>query len=111
MKEAWLEIKDLKELKKIKEKVNRVIAISANDLGNKFEIIYSFDVGDTLNVKLVIDKNEKIDSIAEEFPSARLFEREVVEMLGVKIKGVDKKLFLPENWKGKPPLTKDFKVK
>ena len=90
--------------------INRISSISGYDNGKEIEVIYHF-VRDNfiINLKVLIPKKlNKIQTITDMFPGAFLLEKELSEMLGIKIIGRTKtgKLFLPEGWKGKPPLRK-----
>jgi len=111
---VWMKIPK-KDLLKIMEElkhgfgVRRVSSISGYDNGKEIEVIYHLEFGhELLNLKAFVSKKSNaIDSITGIFPSANLFERELAEMLGIKIKGHPnlKKLFLPEEINH--PLRKD----
>ncbi len=65
----------------------------------------------TLKVRLPRD-NPEIKTITQIFPGAALFEREAMEMMGVRIleHPTGGRLFLPDEWKeGSYPLRKDWK--
>ena len=113
--EIWVKVKKEK-LKRVLEKlrnlgVSRISSISGVDVGKKIEIIYHFIYNENIiNIRTSVPKeNPEISTIIEIYPGANLFERELAEMLGVKVLGHPnpKRLFLPEDWKGKPPLRKD----
>jgi len=98
----------LDEVKKRKDE--RLIALSVIDDGKKFYLLYHFD-GRSLEVlEVSIPKNlPLITSISHVFPSAELYEREAHDFFGIEFEGnynLHKRLFLPDNWKGKPPLKK-----
>ena len=81
------------------------------DEGKNFSVYYHFDDEDDVEaLKFVIPKNEPvIPTIVFDFPSAELYERETHDFFGIKFEGnprLDEKLFLPEDFKGKPPLLK-----
>ncbi|KYK32280.1 MAG: hypothetical protein AYK22_01860 [Thermoplasmatales archaeon SG8-52-3] len=80
---------------------------SGNDLGKTIELIYHFTVNFgtrmeeiNLNISVELPKSKpEIDTICDLIPGALITEREKMEMLGVKIKGIpdDKRCFLPED--------------
>ncbi len=80
----------------------------------KLELLYHFcneDAVATLRVRLPYPE-AIIDSICDLIPSAALFEREAMEMLGITIKDtpLTSNLILPEDWPtGVYPLRKAFK--
>ncbi|MDI6826176.1 MAG: NADH-quinone oxidoreductase subunit C [Candidatus Aenigmarchaeota archaeon] len=113
-KEVW-SIVPYKKIRDVIEdvflsRINRISSISGYDNGKEIEVIYHFVKDNSLiNIKVLVPKKlNKIETITDLFPGAFLLERELSEMLGIKIIGHPKpgKLFLPENWKGKPPLRK-----
>ncbi len=113
--EIWVKVKKEK-LKRVLEKlrnlgVSRISSISGVDVGKKIEIIYHFIYNENIiNIRTSVPKEKpEISTIIEIYPGANLFERELAEMLGVKVLGHPnpKRLFLPEDWEGKPPLRKD----
>jgi NADH-quinone oxidoreductase subunit C len=86
----------------------RLIAIVCNQ-DNDFILDYYFDAnGKITKVRVKLPKTKPIiESIADIFPSADYFEREIHEFFDVEFEGNKKlhlNLFLPDNWKGKPPL-------
>jgi NADH:ubiquinone oxidoreductase subunit C len=90
--------------------INRISSISGYDNGKEIEVIYHF-VKDNfiINLKVLVSKKmNKIETITDFFPGAFLLEKELSEMLGIKIIGHPKpgKLFLPEDWRKRPPLRK-----
>jgi NADH:ubiquinone oxidoreductase subunit C len=90
--------------------INRISSISGYDNGKEIEVIYHF-VKDNflLNLKVLVPKSlNKIDTLTDLLPATFLLEKELSEMLGIKIIGHPKpgKLFLSEDWYGKPPLRK-----
>ncbi|GHU55002.1 hypothetical protein FACS1894132_10470 [Clostridia bacterium] len=74
-----------------KQKKARLIAITASSKENT-ELSYSFDANDTSNTVQKIVRinitNETIDSISEIYPYAFLYENEIKELFGVKIKNI-----------------------
>jgi len=103
----------LKTIKALKENFNikRVNTITGLDDGTNIWLIYHLTVmGKLTNLKVKLPrKNPTIPTIAKELPSARLYERDIHEMLGIKVEGMEDKsrLFLPDSYKGKPPLLKN----
>jgi len=94
---------------------HRVNSISAVDTSSEIIMAYHFTAKRyivTLKVRLQRD-SPQIRTITGTFPGAALFEREAMEMMGVRI--IDHptggRLFLPEDWKdGTYPLRKDYKA-
>ena len=80
---------------------------SGNDLGKNIELIYHFTVNYgnrmkeiNLNISVELPKSKpEIESICDLIPGALITEREKMEMLGVKIKGIpdDRRCFLPDD--------------
>ena len=92
--------------------------VSGNDLGKNIELIYHFTLyygnrlGEiALNISVELPKsNPEIETICDYIPGALVTEREKLEMLGVKIKGIpdDRNLFLPDDFpKGVFPWRRD----
>jgi len=88
----------------------RISSISGYDNGKEIEVIYHFVKENfLLNLKVPIPKKlSEINTITDMFPGAFLLEKELSEMLGIKIIGHPKpgKLLLPEDFEGRPPLRK-----
>ena len=94
-------------------------AITGMDLGveaNELEALYHFCEGaavTTLRVHLPRVDCPEIPSISDKIPAASFFERELGEMLGVKVVGTPdpSRLFLPDDWPdGVYPMRQDFKL-
>ncbi len=67
----------------------RLVQICATRRPNGYEVLYSFDVETQLyNYRLDIDEDVEVASISDIFPPAFLYENEVSELFGVKIKGI-----------------------
>lgn len=96
------------EIKKAKSP--RLLAIVCLDEGN-FRLLYRFDSGGKekeIEVKAP-RKKPLVPTISDIYPVAELFEREIHDFFGVEFPGNSRlhdKLFLPENFKGRPPLLK-----
>ncbi|MCD6591288.1 MAG: NADH-quinone oxidoreductase subunit C [Candidatus Aenigmarchaeota archaeon] len=89
----------LKELKSIG--VHRISSITGVDVGKNIEVIYHLiHKHRTINIRVSVDKRKnEIETITDIYPGADLFERELMEMLGLVVKGHPnpKKLFLDED--------------
>lgn len=73
------------------EKVRaQLIAITAVDLADgNFELIYSFfSKSELVNLRFTVRDGHELDSIADMFPGALNFEREIIDLFGLKFKGV-----------------------
>lgn len=101
---------------KVREKLNkklRLVAIVCRD-EKDFCLDYYFDDKGKLSVLKfnVPRENPRIESITEVYPNADYYEREIHDFFGVEFEGnmnLHLKLFLPENWEGKPPMLKGDK--
>ena len=72
--------------KRLKDRgVTRISSITGYDGGKGFEAIYHFHFrGQLINIKTKIDyKKPHVETITKQFPGAELFERELMEMVGV----------------------------
>jgi NADH:ubiquinone oxidoreductase subunit C len=69
----------------------QLIAITAVDLGDgSFELIYSFfSKSELVNLRFTVQDGYEIDSIADMFPGARNLEREIIDLFGLRFKGVE----------------------
>ena len=71
--------------------------------------------GIMLNIKVSVDRdNPVIKTITEYFPGADIYERELMDLLGVKVQGLPegKRYPLSDDWPaGEYPLRKDWKKK
>ena len=81
------------------------------DKGKKFSVYYHFDDSDDVEaLKFTLPKdNPKIPTIVFDFPSAELYERETHDFFGIEFEGnphLHERLFLPDDFKGRPPLLK-----
>ena len=82
--------------KKVKEKA-RLICISGLDTGEgTMEINYHFVVnnGEVVTLRLTRGIDEEFKSVVDKFPAAGLVEKELVEMYGIKMDGVEGHLLL-----------------
>jgi membrane-bound hydrogenase subunit beta len=89
--------------------------ITGLDEGTVLGLIYHLTRQDgiVVNIKTSVPKdNPKIKTIMGYFPSAEYYEREVVDLLGIKVEGLPEgsRYPLPESWPdGQYPLRKDWK--
>jgi Ni,Fe-hydrogenase III component G len=98
-----------------KRDILHLSTISGVDLGREIAIVYHIDCGGVLlNLKLTVPKRApRLLTITDIFPGAILYERELMDMLGVEIQGHPdpRRLFLPEDWPAdKYPLRKGVEV-
>lgn len=78
------------------------------------EVLYHFcPNGVVINLRIKIPKSDpRIASLCSIVPNAEPYERELSEMLGIRVEGLRNQdhLYLPEDWQeGVYPLRKDFK--
>jgi len=96
--------------------VTHISTITALDNGKSIELIYHFNCKPAmLNLKIFLPMDDLvIPTITDLFPGAVLYERDIMEMIGVKVEGHPdpRRLFLPEDWpQGKYPLRKQKEEK
>ena len=90
-----------------------ISTISSFDLGDELELLYHvFITNKFISVRINMPKSDPtVDTITSIIPGAILYEREISELMGVKVRGHPdmRLLLLPENWgiKGHP-LRKDW---
>lgn len=102
-------------LSKLKEKdILHLSTITGVDLGEEIAVIYQIDCGGPLlNLKLFLPKNAlRLPTVTDIIPGAVLYERDLMEMLGVVVENHPdpRRLFLPEDWpEGNYPLRKEVK--
>jgi Ni,Fe-hydrogenase III component G len=89
--------------------------ITGLDLGETFGVIYHVarESGVVLNLEIRVPKAQPVvHSITGRFPAADLYEREMVDLLGIQVQGLPegKRYPLPDDWPaGQYPLRKDWK--
>jgi len=68
----------------------RFITASCIDLGDTFEIIYTFDTGsmNMENIRLIVPKGEPVPSISAIFPPAFMIENEIQDFFGMVFSGI-----------------------
>ncbi len=86
----------------------QLIAITAVDLADgNFELIFSFfSKSELVNLRFTVADGYEIDSIADMFPGARNFEREIIDLFGLKFKGVEGGLLIMPSANIVAPLRK-----
>lgn len=93
-----------------------ISAITGMDTGDRFAIIYHLNRQGSivLNLRVSIGKdNPAIKTVTSFFPSAEMYEREIMDLLGIKVDGLfeGSRYPLPDNWpKNEYPLRKDWKT-
>ncbi|MEM3050058.1 MAG: NADH-quinone oxidoreductase subunit C [Thermoplasmata archaeon] len=68
----------------------QLVAITAVDLNDgSFELIYTFFTkSELVNLRLVVAEGQEVESISDIFPGALNFEREIVDLFGLRFAGV-----------------------
>ena len=90
-------------------------AITGLDKGDGFEAIYHLNQEGKilLNLSVCLNKdNPEVNTVTAYCPSADIYERELIDLLGIKVSGLvsGHRYPLPDNWpKGEYPLRKDWK--
>ncbi len=86
--------------------------ITGVDLGNEIELNYHMTCEGTITLKNLVPKKKPITkTIIDKIPGAKLYEREVYDLLGVSFDGHPKieRLLLSDNWpKDNFPLRRDW---
>jgi membrane-bound hydrogenase subunit beta len=89
--------------------------ITGLDLGGTLGVIYHLarESGVTLNLCTTVPKNHPVlQTVTDNFPAAELYERELVDLLGMQVSGLPEgpRYPLPDEWPpGQFPLRKDWK--
>ena len=123
-KQLDVKVKELKELVSIivalrVKRLGYLSAIVCLDLGpeaNEMEVLYHFCPGDAviaLRVRIP-RQNASLPSLCEVVPGAESYERELSEMFGIEMVGLNTpdRLYLPDDWpNGVYPMRKDFDPK
>ncbi|WP_158854721.1 NADH-quinone oxidoreductase subunit C [Halorhabdus sp. CUG00001] len=98
--------------------ITHLITITGVDSDEQVDVLYHFlkygeydagDLGEGIELTLrvtVPDADPTIETISDQIPAAGLYERELMDMLGVEVAGHPnpKKLLLPDDYDGGPPL-------
>jgi membrane-bound hydrogenase subunit beta len=88
--------------------------ITGLDEGEKLGFIYHLadETGTMLNIHTGVDKSDpRIRTVTDRFPSAHIYERELVDLFGAVVEGLPpgKRYPLPDGWpEGQYPLRKDW---
>lgn len=80
---------ELLALKAVKAKDHgaRLVQICAVNTENGYDLLYSFAKDyDFVTYKIAVDKDAEITSISDIYPSASLYENEMRELFGVKVR-------------------------
>jgi Ni,Fe-hydrogenase III component G len=97
-------------------KFGHLIAITGLDEQENLSFIYHIaqDGGIMVNIKTSVTKSSPvIKTISKRFPSADVYERELVDLFGAQVEGLPEgnRYPLVDNWpKGQFPLRKDWKA-
>jgi len=109
--DCWLDV-----AKKIKElKFDYLMCITSIDMeNNQLALAYNFNSTETkesIELKLIFDKDAEISSVESIWKTADWHEREAYDMMGIKfINHPDmKRILLPQDWEGHP-LKKDYEA-
>jgi membrane-bound hydrogenase subunit beta len=115
---AELSLEKLEEVFDYAVKQMRFLALSAitgMDKGDAFVVIYHLNREGKiiLNLRVSLNKeNPSVKTVTSYFPGADIYEREIMDLLGIAVKGLaaGDRYPLPDNWpKGEHPLRKDWK--
>ncbi len=109
------QVKELVNYLKQNFDLTHITTISATDVGDDIEVLYHFFCqGVTISLRALVPKTDPvIDTITPIIPGAILYEQEIQDLLGLKVKGHPdpRRLVLPEDWpEGVYPLRKDYQV-
>lgn len=95
----------LEKLGKAGARFSTLVGVDIDDA--TIEVIYLFDHQDELlHLRIRYDFDESIPSISDIFPAATILERELVDMFGVKVDGMEPYLLLEPGSGIKAPLRK-----
>ncbi len=98
--------------------ISHLSTITGQDTGTELELLYHFWSKGGLTLRVVLPYDDaRIDSLTAVIPGADFYERELAEMLGVRLEGHPRSglteaegfehFLLPEDWRpGRPPLRK-----
>lgn len=91
-------------------------AIAGMETIEGFAVIYHINKegGIMLNLRVALEKNSPaVNTVTAHFPGADIYEREIMDLLGIKVVGLSAghRYPLPDNWpKDLHPLRKDYKT-
>ena len=87
---------------------SRLAAITALDTGERFEMLYHFELAEKLlTLRVPLDRTSpSVETITGLIPGAVIFEREAVEMLGVEVRNHPRQIntIIADDYTGPPPL-------
>jgi Ni,Fe-hydrogenase III component G len=93
-----------------------ICAITGMDIVDRYAIMYHLNRQGSivLNLRIYTGKdNPVIKTVTLFFPGAEMYEREMMDLLGIKVEGLPEggRYPLPDNWpKDEHPLRKDWKA-
>lgn len=96
-------------------KFDILCTITGSDDGANFGVLYHMAHidGRMLNIRLLTPRdNPRIQTVTGRFPAAEMYERELWDLLGIKVEGLHegKRYPLPDDWPlDEHPLRKDWK--
>jgi Ni,Fe-hydrogenase III component G len=96
--------------------VQHLSTISGVDRGSHISVLYHLDCRPcllSLRVNLPAE-NPEVRTVSDILPGAELYERDLMEMLGVRVTGHPdpRRFFLPDDWpEGQYPLRKEARAK
>ncbi len=73
-------------------------------------LLYHFWDREGLTLRIPVDHSrDEVQTLTQIIPGALFYEREIAEMFGVHINGLDtsQKMFLPDNWEGGAPMREE----
>lgn len=91
--------------------VRHLSTITGEDTGDRIVLLYHFWDRHGLTLRTSLPRDEPhIATLTDLIPGAVFYEREVSEMLGVVFDGHPdpRRLLLPDDWDGKPPLKREL---
>jgi NADH:ubiquinone oxidoreductase subunit C len=108
----------------LREGITHLSTITGLDDGERYELLYhmlrygDFEDGDlgpatAVTVRLFLDRDDpEITSLVDTIPGASMYEREVMDMLGVEFEGHPKpeRIMLADDWEAGPPMRKSDPV-
>lgn len=90
--------------------IQHITTITGTDMGKEIELTYHISCGNgtLLDLSITIPRDErKVPTVTDIFPGALLYERELMDLLGVRVQDHPdpRRLLLPDDWpKGRYPL-------
>lgn len=110
------QLKEVVEYLKRSLDMTHITTITAIDVGDDIEVLYHFFCqGVAITLKTSVPKADPVvDTITPIIPGAVLYEREIQDLLGLKVKDHPdpRRLVLPEDWEeGVYPLRQDYEIK